>query len=33
MTNDKSRGMYRTNRQIKFKTSIIMSGLFDYSDT
>ena len=30
--NDDSRGMYNTNSQIKFKTSMIKSSLCDYSD-
>ena len=31
-TNDESLGSYAENSQIKFKTSIIRSKLFDYSD-
>ena len=31
--NDESRGTYNTNSQIKFKTSMLKSGLCDYSDT
>ena len=30
--NDESRGTYNVCRQIKFKTSILGSSLFDYSD-
>ena len=30
--NDEKRGTYNTNSQIKFKTSVLRSGLFDYSD-
>ena len=30
--NDDSRGTYNTNSQIKFKTSMLESGLCDYSD-
>ena len=30
--NDEERGTYNTNNQIKFKTSILMSSLCDYSD-
>ena len=30
--NDNPRGTYNTNSQIKFKTSILMSSLCDYSD-
>ena len=30
---DESRGTYNTNSQIKFKTSMLMSNLHDYSDT
>ena len=30
--NDDSRGTYNTNSQIKFKTSMLRSSLFDYSD-
>ena len=30
--NDESRGTYNTNSQIKFKTSMIRSSLWDYSD-
>ena len=30
--NDDSRGTYNTNSQIKIKTSMLSSGLFDYSD-
>ena len=30
--NDKSRGTYNTNSQIKFKTSMLKSSLCDYSD-
>ena len=30
--NDESRGMYNTNSQIKFKTSMLRSSLCDYSD-
>ena len=30
--NDKSRGAYNTNSQIKFKTAILKSSLCDYSD-
>ena len=31
-TNDDVRGTYNTNRQIKFKTSMLKSSLCDYSD-
>ena len=31
--NDDTRGMYNTNSQFKFKTSMLKSGLCDYSDT
>ena len=31
--NDDSRGMYNTNNQIKFKTSMLRTSLCDYSDT
>ena len=31
-TNDDSCGTYNTNSQFKFKTSILSSGLCDYSD-
>ena len=31
-TNGEERGTYNTNRQIKFKTSILRSSLCDYSD-
>ena len=30
--NDDARGMYNTNIQIKFKTSMLKSSLCDYSD-
>ena len=30
--NDESHGMYNTNSQIKFKTSMLRSNLCDYSD-
>ena len=30
--NDQSRGIYNTNRQIKFKTTMLKSSLCDYSD-
>ena len=30
--NDKSRVTYNTNSQVKFKTSMIKSNLYDYSD-
>ena len=30
--NDKSRGAYNTNSQIKFKTAMLKSSLCDYSD-
>ena len=30
--NDESRGMYDTNRQIRFKTSMLRTSLSDYSD-
>ena len=30
--NDDGRGMYNTNSQIKFKTSLIKSRLCDYRD-
>ena len=30
--NDESRGTYDINRQVKLKTSILKSGLCDYSD-
>ena len=30
--NDDSRGTYNTNSQIKFKTSMLRSSLYDYSD-
>ena len=30
--NDKSRGTYNANSQIKFKTAILKSSLYDYSD-
>ena len=30
--NDDSRGMYTTNSQIKFKTTMLKSSLCDYSD-
>ena len=30
--NDKSRGTYSTNSQIKFKTSMLRSSLWNYSD-
>ena len=30
--NDESRETYNTNSQIKFKTKILKSSLFDYSD-
>ena len=30
--NDNSRGTYNTNSQVKFKTSILKSSLYDYSD-
>ena len=31
-TNDESRGIYNVNSQIKFKTTMLMSNLCDYSD-
>ena len=31
--NDDTRGMYNTNSQFEFKTSMLKSGLCDYSDT
>ena len=31
--NDDSRGFYNTNKQIKFKTSVLKSSLCGYSDT
>ena len=31
-TNDESRGTYSVNRQINFKTSVLRSSLYDYSD-
>ena len=31
-TNDESRGTYNTNSQIRFKTSMLMPSLCDYSD-
>ena len=31
--NDDSRGTYNTNSQIKFKTTMLISTLWDYSDT
>ena len=30
--NDDARGTYNTNSQINFKTSMLRSSLFDYSD-
>ena len=30
--NDESRGTYNVNSQIKFKTTMLKSNLFDYSD-
>ena len=30
--NDESRGTYSANSQIKFKTTMIKSSLYDYSD-
>ena len=30
--NDESRGEYNVNSQIKFKTTMLKSSLFDYSD-
>ena len=30
--NDEKRGTYNNNSQIKFKTSVLRSSLFDYSD-
>ena len=30
--NDDTRGTYHTNSQVKFKTSILKSSLYDYSD-
>ena len=30
--NDKSRGTYNVNCQIKFKTAVLKSSLFNYSD-
>ena len=30
--NNDSRGTYKTNSQIKFKTTILKSSLFEYSD-
>ena len=30
--NDESRGTYNVNSQIKFKTTMLKSSLFDYSD-
>ena len=30
--NDDTRGIYNTNSQIKFKTSMLKSNLYDYSD-
>ena len=30
--NDESRGTYKVNSQIEFKTSMLMSSLCDYSD-
>ena len=30
--NDESRGTYSVNRQINFKTSLLRSSLWDYSD-
>ena len=30
--NDESRGTYNFNSQIKFKTTILKSSVFDYSD-
>ena len=30
--NNNSRGMYNPNSQIEFKTSLLRSSLFDYSD-
>ena len=31
-TNDESRGSYNVSNQIKFKTSMIKSNFYDYSD-
>ena len=31
--NDDSRGTYNTNSQIKFKTLMLRSSFYDYSDT
>ena len=31
-TNDESRGTYNVNSQIKFKTTMLKSSLYDYSD-
>ena len=31
-TNDESRGTYSVNSQIKFKTTMLKSSLYDYSD-
>ena len=31
--NDKSRGTYNANTQIRFETTMLKSSLFDYSDT
>ena len=30
--NDESRGTYNANSQIKFKTTMLISSLYDYSD-
>ena len=30
--NDQSRGVYNTNSDIRFKTAMLKSSLFDYSD-
>ena len=30
--NDESRGTYKVNSQIKFKTTMLKSSLYDYSD-
>ena len=30
--NDGTRGTYHTNSQVKFKTSVLKSSLYDYSD-
>ena len=31
--NDEARGTYSPNKQIKFKTAMLRSSLYDYSDT